>query len=427
MYVERLNLEYIRTFARSEISLIHPDMVFRSPGSDGAENRRLLPRPKLPNVNLLLGDNASGKTTVLQAIALAALGPAAREAQLPLRRLVRIPPSHAPAMKDDRQSRASIRAQLCMHRQEKMENGRLESMQQLERRGELESIEFAGAGVGGTIWAPVFESRNAAFFCVAYGATRRVESLDSPELDSRRRGWFVRARRVQSIFQDTFVLNPLANWLPPLKRSNPARYEEVSGLLKQMIGPGHFLFTETIEDGEFCFERDGTSVPFPGLSDGYRGFIGWVGDLLYHLCFACPRGEHLVDVPGIVMVDEVDLLLHPKWQMNVIRTVAKALPRMQFIFTSHSPLIASSLEWMNISLLKLNPRTNRTIVRRLKQSIHGLDADQVLISRFFGLSTTRAPSKARRLDRLTLKARGGDEAAAKQIIAELAGGTEDTE
>ncbi len=424
MYVERLNLENIRTFARSEISLIHPDMVFRLPGSDGAENRRLLPRPKLPNVNLLLGDNSSGKTTVLQAIALATLGPAAREAQLPLRRLVRFPPGHEPAMKDDLQRRASIRAQLYMHRQEKMENSRLESMQRLERRGELESIEFAGAGIGDKIWAPVFESRNAAFFCVAYGATRRVESLDSPELDLRRRGWFVRGRRVQSVFQDAFVLNTLANWLPRLGTDKPARYEEVSQLLKQMIGQGHFLFTETIADGEFCFERGGTSVPFPALSDGYRGFIGWVGELLYHLCYACPRGEHLVDLPGVVMVDEIDLLLHPKWQMNVIRTVAKALPRMQFIFTSHSPLVAGSLEWMNINLLKVNPKTNRTVAKRLKQSIHGLDADQILISDFFGLNTTRAGSKRRKLDELVRRAGLGDKQAAHDVILAMARGDE---
>jgi len=427
MYVERLNLENIRTFARSEISLIHPDMVFRSAGSDGAENGPLLPRPKLPNVNLLLGDNSSGKTTILQAIALAALGPAAREAQLPLRRLVRYPSRHEPAMKDDLQNRASIRAQLYMHRQEKMENGRLESMQRLERRGELESIEFAGAGIDDKIWAPVFESRNAAFFCVAYGATRRVESLDSPELDLRRRGWFVRARRVQSVFQDAFVLNPLANWLPRLRTDKPARYEEVSVLLKQMIGQGHFLFTETIEDGEFCFERGGTSVPFPALSDGYRGFIGWVGDLLFHLCFACPRGEQLVDLPGIAMVDEIDLLLHPKWQMKVIKTIAKALPRIQFIFTSHSPLVASSLEWMNINLLKISEKTNRTVVKRLNESIHGLDADQVLISNFFGLRTTRAASKREQLNRLRQAATLGNDEAKRNYIRALASGMEETD
>ena len=107
-----------------------------------------------------------------------------------------------------------------------------------------------------------------------------------------------------------------------------------------MIGRGHFNFTGELRRQEYFFKRSETSVPFPGLSDGYRGFMGWVGDLLYHLCFAVLAGEELIDLKGIVMVDEIDLLLHPKWQMKVIKTVAKALPRMQFIFTSHSPLVA---------------------------------------------------------------------------------------
>ncbi len=425
MYVEKLHLENIRTFARSEISFVHPDIAFRSPTSNGAAHRGLLPGPKLRNVNLLLGDNACGKTTILQAIALAALGPAAREAQLPLRRLVRYPPGNGPPGKIDGHNKASVRAHLCAHAQDDKATGSIESIQQLERRGELESIKFEGNAEN--IWAPVYESRNAAFFCAAYGATRRVESVDSPDIDLHTRGWWVRARRVQSIFQDGFALNPLANWLPRLRGSKNGRYEEVAGLLKKMIGHGHFLFTGTMKDGEFCFERGGTSVPFPGLSDGYRGFIGWVGDLLYHLCFACPPGEQLADMTGVVMVDEIDLLLHPKWQMKVIRTVAKTLPRMQFIFTSHSPLVASSLEWMNINLLKINEKKNRTVVKRLNESVHGLDADQVLISNFFGLKTTRAASKREQLGRLRQAATLGNDEAKRKYIRALASGMEETD
>ena len=83
MYIESLYLENIRTFTNSELAFIHPDMEFRPKNTKVPSSRHLFPKPRLPNVNLLLGDNASGKTTVLQAIALTALGPAAREAQLP--------------------------------------------------------------------------------------------------------------------------------------------------------------------------------------------------------------------------------------------------------------------------------------------------------------------------------------------------------
>jgi hypothetical protein len=338
---------------------------------------------------------------------------------------VRHPSAHEVAAHDDRRNHAQIRARFYVHRRGRSESCALESIQRLERQGELESIKFEGAGVGDKIWSPVFESANSAVFCAAYGATRRVESLDSADHDLRRRGSFVRAQRVQSIFQESFVLNPLANWLPRLKS---ARFEEVSELLKQIVGPGHFAFTGAIEDGEFSFQRSGTSVPFPALSDGYRGFIGWVGDLLYHLCFASSLvGGKLVDVTGIVMVDEIDLFLHPKWQMRVIKTVAKALPRMQFIFTSHSPLVAGSLEWMNISLLKVNPKTNHTVVKRLKQSIHGLDADQVLLSDFFGLKTTRAATRMRQLTRLRHDATLGDDEAKRAYVRALASGMESTD
>jgi predicted ATPase len=165
-------------------------------------------------------------------------------------------------------------------------------------------------------------------------------------------------------------------------------------------------------------------VPFRSLSDGYRAFIAWVADLLYHVCYGCPSGKKLVESAGVVLVDEVDLHLHPKWQMQVVNTVARALPRMQFVLTSHSPLIASSLEWMNIITLQIRNRTNRTQTGRLKQRIHGLDADQLLLNDFGGLKTTRASGKVSELDELQRRARHGDKAAANRIILAMAQGTE---
>ncbi len=238
MYIETLDLGNIRTFTHSMISFIHPDARFRSPGVDRATQKTLLPRPRLPNVNLLLGDNASGKTTVLQAIALAALGPAAREAQLPVRRLVRYSVRGETAVKEPHRNDAYILASLYMHEREKTENDRLESMQQFERRGELESMEFAG--IADDTWTLVYESNNTAFFCVAYGSTRRVESAESPELGLRRSDRFERGQRVISVFQDGFPLYRLANWLPRVRKTNPSRYEEVFDLTRKDHRAGPF-------------------------------------------------------------------------------------------------------------------------------------------------------------------------------------------
>jgi putative AbiEii toxin of type IV toxin-antitoxin system len=420
--VEKLKLTNIRTFVKTELRFVHPDSEFRSARYDDARNKVLLPKPKLPNVNLLLGDNGSGKTTVLQSIALASLGPAARESQLPLRKFVRFGTEQSKDGARDRPS-AQITATLQLHEQDGRPHEQTLSSLSFRRMRELERLEFEGE-VDSTLWEPVYESKNDAFFCVAYGATRRVDSGDSLEHGATPKTSFLRGQRLQSIFQDSFALFPLAYWLPQLKSENPGRYKQVVGLLSRLLGPGHYRFTGEMNEREYLFERSGMHVPFRSLSDGYRAFIAWVADLLYHICYGCPRGKMLVESSGVVLVDEIDLHLHPTWQMKVVSTVAKALPRMQFVLTSHSPLVVGSLEWMNIITLKASAKFNRTAAKRLRQSVHGLDADQILLTDFFGLQTTMAPAKRRQIDEITDRIRSGDKHAPLQLIREMSSGTE---
>ncbi len=427
MYIDSIELGNVRTFwqrpplkqdslpRRPKLDLVHPERDFRPKTEPPNENDERLPRPRLPNVTLILGDNGSGKSTALRAIAASAFGPAAKD-------LLR-----DGSIVRRGESTAVIEAQIRLHEQDGAAGEVITSILTLQRKGERLDVSI-GTGERRGLWEPVYESKNDAFFIVGYGATRRVERLDTYDSAARAKSRATRDLRVQSLFEDSFSLIPLGSWLPREQVQNPGRFTQVVHLLNELLKPGEYTFSGKQDDrGDYLFDRGDLPVPFQSLSDGYRAFVGWVADLLHHLCYGCPSGKKLVENRGVVLVDEIDLHLHPKWQMQVIKAVAKALPEMQFVFTSHSPLVASSLEWMNINLLKVNANTNETVTRRLRESIHGLDADQVLISRFFGLSTTRAASKARRLDRLTLKARAGDEAAAKQIIAELAAGTEHTE
>ena len=425
MYIDQLKLTNVRTFVKSELRLVHPDSTFRSPKADPELAGLLLPKPKLPNVNLLLGDNGSGKTTVLQAIALASLGPAARESQLPLRKYARFASGKTKSAARQPQA-TTIVASLRLHAQDGPAHEWAESLLRFKPLRELEGLEFDDTSHEASFWEPVFESQNDAFFCAAYGATRRVDTGESPDRGAAPKTTFLRGQRLQSIFQDSFALFPLAYWLPQLKSENKGRYTQVVDLLNHLLGPGHYRFTEEIKESEYLFERGGMRVPFRSLSDGYRAFIAWVADLLYHVCYGCPSGKKLIESAGVVLVDEIDLHLHPKWQMQVVNTVARALPRMQFVLTSHSPLIASSVEWMNIITLKIDNRSNRTRAGRLKESIHGLDADQVLLTDFFGLKTTRASGKVTELEQLQRKARHGDIAAANRIILAMAQGSEDS-
>jgi AAA15 family ATPase/GTPase len=89
MYIDHLGLGNIRTFQEAELELIHPHRIYRKDDPASPVAKRTLPKPRLNNVNLLLGENGSGKSTVLRAIALLSLGPAVRQFALSSNDMVR--------------------------------------------------------------------------------------------------------------------------------------------------------------------------------------------------------------------------------------------------------------------------------------------------------------------------------------------------
>ncbi len=420
MYIDSIALERFRIFRKCRIDFLYPNQDLNHIG---------LPTPRLSNVNLLLGDNGFGKTTLLKAVALAALGPAVSDAGIYPYRLVRREPqsgTRAGKILDDIatiQSETVIEADFTLHAQDHAgPHKHIDSRVIITRQGDIERLRWSDTDE--ERWQPIYSSSSDAFFFVGYGATRRVERKERLDSAARQSSVFARAQRVQSLFEEAYSLIPMSAWLPQFKHSNPGRYKQVVNLVNRLMGKGHYTFTGEMEGEEFVFERRGLPVPFSALSDGYRAFLGWVGDLLYHVCMTCPSGKKLVDNRGIVMVDEIDLHLHPRWQMTVLPTLARTLPNIQFIVTSHSPLIVGSLEWMNIILMAPAPRQASTL-KRIDWAIHGMDADQILLTDFFGLQSTRAEGKNRTLKVLTLRAREGDAEAAVQLLDEMSRGLEE--
>ncbi|WP_343629803.1 AAA family ATPase [Roseateles sp.] len=420
MYIDHITIKNFRTFRNTAIEFIHPDQDF---------DRLGLTPPPLRNVNLLLGNNGFGKTTLLKAIALACLGPAVGRVGLYPYRLVRTEPessgptaSRGGRLGPEWEGRAAIDAAFTPHAQDGLGGlPLLLSQVEVRRMGDLEDLVWTGHD--DDFWQPIFSEHSDALFFVGYGATRRVEEKQRYDAGARSSRAFARAQRVQSLFRDDHSLIPLNAWLPQYQARNRGRYAQVVGLMNDLLGPGHYEFTGEMEGGEYLFVRQGLRVPFPALSDGYRAFIGWVADLLHHVCMTCPSGKKLVENQGIVMVDEIDLHLHPKWQMTALPTLARALPNVQFIVTSHSPLIVGSLQWQNIITMRPVSR-QATELARIESPVHGLDADQVLLTEFFGLQSTRAPGPERQLKSLTLKAREGDSDAALAVLRAMTKGAE---
>ena len=87
-----------------------------------------------------------------------------------------------------------------------------------------------------------------------------------------------------------------------------------------------------------------TKLDVEQLSDGERGILALVIDLARRLTLANPQSkEPLKETSAIVLIDEIELHLHPKWQRTIISRLVKTFPKCQFIATTHSPQVVSSL------------------------------------------------------------------------------------
>lgn len=87
-------------------------------------------------------------------------------------------------------------------------------------------------------------------------------------------------------------------------------------------------------------------LSFSQLSDGFRNIIGLVADIAYRCIQLNPRlGSNVfAESPGIVLIDELDLHLHPNWQRHIVNDLKNSFPKIQFVVTTHSPFIVQSLE-----------------------------------------------------------------------------------
>lgn len=89
----------------------------------------------------------------------------------------------------------------------------------------------------------------------------------------------------------------------------------------------------------------GNMVPWTSLSAGNRIVIGLIADIAHRCCKLNPleNNDALQHTPGIVLIDEIELHLHPSWQQQILPTLQKIFPRIQFIVTTHSPQVVSSV------------------------------------------------------------------------------------
>ena len=94
-------------------------------------------------------------------------------------------------------------------------------------------------------------------------------------------------------------------------------------------------------------------MPINQLSDGYKSTISLVADIAYRMAVLNPQllGDVCLQTDGIVLIDEVDLHLHPAWQQQILKDLSTIFPKVQFIVTTHAPAVISSAEQENVRVL----------------------------------------------------------------------------
>lgn len=156
------------------------------------------------------------------------------------------------------------------------------------------------------------------------------------------------------------------------------------------IHPLRFALDECDETGKKKRE-----LRLEQFSDGYKIVIAMVADIASRMAEANPNLEDPLLSTGIILIDEADLHLHPTWQMKILRTLHETFPHIQFIVTTHSPvLLLGASEFSQIissdgKRLRINHDANYA----------DYDISQILLSNLFGLSSVYAGSLAEKMNR----------------------------
>lgn len=439
MYISSVKLKNFRCYRKTSTTFVHP----------GADLD--LPNGALDNVTLLVGINGSGKTSVLRAVALGVLAPVINESGYRPYYLVRRAKDG-----DTRVGTGSVEVAGLL---DKLETAALSSKRDgpdmlsiqvdVTRRNDYDMVHFApipGYHTKADLpkafpkfeeeeegWAFVYNKRTAnalvrdirlaldeyyndfspSFLLLGYGANRRVEEPRRASLGTdKERGR--RYLRAAGLFEEAVTLFPLAGWLPQLK--NTERYKEIKRLLNKTLPGGTRFKGRFRKDQQPIFSQDDVDLPFPALSDGYRAYIGLLGDLLHHLHDCSKKGQRLTDLTGVVMIDDIDLHLHPRWQRTVVPRLAKTFPRLQFILTTHSPLVVGTVHAANVRVI------GKSQVHQFSEQLHGLSVDQILSSPYFGYTKPRSDKSEEKLKELLEgPIDEGDGGAAVQFLKELTG------
>jgi predicted ATP-binding protein involved in virulence len=197
-----------------------------------------------------------------------------------------------------------------------------------------------------------------------YGTSRRMGKASLSEMEIQ--------DNTVSLFSESATLTNAEEWLLQTffaEKLNKPKAAETLERIKQVLTSGilpdvkDFDFDTTDNfQGFVKVKTDYGWVKLRELGYGYQVTLAWVVDLAKKLFERYPDSENPLHEPAIVLIDELDLHLHPEWQRKIISFLSEQFPGTQFIATTHSPLIIQSAD--NINLVLLEKQDDHVIIKQ---------------------------------------------------------------
>lgn len=227
------------------------------------------------------------------------------------------------------------------------------------------------------------------FFC--YGGTRLLPNKQSPPRDLNDYS------RVSNLFNPFLPLINARDWLLNISEN---QFGFSARAIKQIFTEDDEKIlvrvppvkpTEVELQSNFLRTSDKLGI----LSDGYQSIIALVADILEIML---KHYDLVEDSEGIVLIDEIDVHLHPRWKTEIVSLLRKVFPRVQFIVTTHDPLCLLGSLPGEVHVLRRNQETNLIEAKQVDIP-PGTTADQVLTGFWFGLRSTLDDNTLALLDR----------------------------
>lgn len=317
---------------------------------------------------VILGENGTGKSGILKAIALIIMGSDA------LAELIGKPEDWIKYGKDYCEVTAVITTKENEISNLKLRINRGESLSDILKKNE-ESLQLIDRAID-------HATRN--YFIVGYGATRKLSTanIQSSKRDIYR---YNRAQSVATLFNPDASLHSLESWAMDLDyRKEGSGLKTVKQALDKFL-PGVTFYKIDKENRQLLFKTQDGIIPLSLLSDGYQNMAGWLADLLYHVTNSFDDYETALKARGLLLLDELELHLHPVWQKELFTFINRLLPNFQIITTTHSPLTAQQAG--ENELIYLERIKGNIVANQFEGSPRKLLLHQLLTSDVFGLST----------------------------------------